>query len=135
MRAMADAGLVHTVTSGEYPLMTLTPLGDKVMRGGSAFQLVWPDPAAGRREVALKDHGHEPQLYSMLRDLRLKLAKREDVPPYVIFSNKTLDALARYQPVTTDEALEVPGIGAAKLQRYATPFLEAIRVWKQSRRA
>jgi ATP-dependent DNA helicase RecQ len=133
MRSLADAGLVHTVT-GEFPLMTLTPLGDKVMRGAVPFQLVWPDPAAGRKEVALKDHGHDGQLYSMLRDLRAKMAKREAVPPYVIFSNKTLEALARYQPVNTEEALHVPGIGTAKIQRYAEPFLEAIQVWKQSRR-
>ena len=125
MRSLADAGLVVTVT-GEFPLMTLTPLGDKVMRGEATFQLVWPDPEAGRKEVALKDHGFDGQLYSMLRDLREKIAKREDVPSYVIFGNKTLEALARYQPVNAEEALHVPGIGAAKVQRYAKPFLDAI---------
>jgi len=52
----------------------------------------------------------------------------------VIFGNKTLEALARYQPVNTEEALHVPGIGAAKVQRYAEPFLEAIRGWQKSRR-
>jgi ATP-dependent DNA helicase RecQ len=134
MRSMADAGLVQTI-AGEYPLMTLTPLGDKVMRGEASFVLVWPDPEAGRKEVALKDHGHDGQLYSMLRDIRMKMAKREDVPPYVIFSNKTLEALARYQPVNADEALHIPGIGAAKVQRYAEPFLDAIRIWKKSRQS
>ena len=133
MRSLADAGLVQTITTGEYPLMTLTPLGDKVMRGQAAYQLIWPDAEAGRKEVALKDHGHDGRLYSMLRDLRAKMAKREEVPPYVIFSNKTLEALARYQPVNAEEALHVPGIGAAKLQRYAEPFLEAIRIWRKSR--
>ncbi len=133
MRSLADAGLVLTVT-GEFPLLTLTPLGDKVMRGEAKFQLVWPDPEAGRKEVALKDHGFDGQLYSMLRDIREKIAKREDVPSYVIFGNKTLEALARYQPVNPEEALHVPGIGAAKVQRYAAPFLESIRVWKKSRR-
>ncbi|MCX6866120.1 MAG: HRDC domain-containing protein [Verrucomicrobia bacterium] len=115
--------------------MTLTPLGDQVMRGVVSYQLVWPDPGAGRKEVALQDHGHDGQLYSMLRDLRAKMARREGVPPYVIFSNKTLEALARYQPVTTEEGLHIPGIGAAKIQRYAEPFLDAIRIWKKTRRA
>jgi ATP-dependent DNA helicase RecQ len=131
MRALADAGLVHTVT-GEYPLMTLTPLGDQVMRGETSFQLVWPDADAGRKESGLRDHGFDAQLFSLLRDLRTKLAKREQVPPYVIFSNKTLEALVRYQPSTPDEALHVPGIGTAKIQRYAEPFLESIRMWKQA---
>ena len=133
MRAMADAGLVCTVT-GEFPLMTLTPLGDKVMRGAASFQLVWPNSDTGRKEVALKDHGHDGQLYSLLREMRAKMAKRADVPPYIIFSNKTLEALTRYLPTTTEEALHIPGIGTAKLQAYAEPFLEAIRIWKNSRR-
>ncbi|MEN9974834.1 MAG: hypothetical protein RLZZ282_840, partial [Verrucomicrobiota bacterium] len=132
MRSLSDVGLVCTVP-GEFPLMTLTPLGDQVMRGELSYQLVWPDPQAGRREVALIDHGHDGQLYSMLRELRARMAKRDDVPPYVIFGNKTLEALARYQPVTTEEALHVPGIGAAKIQRYAEPFLDAIRDWKKAR--
>jgi ATP-dependent DNA helicase RecQ len=132
LRSLADVGLVCTV-AGEYPLMTLTSLGDQVMRGGTSYQLVWPDPEAGRKEVALKDHGHDGQLYSLLRELRARMAKRDDVPPYVIFSNKTLEALTRYQPVTTGEALHIPGIGTAKIQRYAEPFLDAIRSWKKSR--
>ena len=130
MRSLSDAGLVVTVT-GEFPLLTLTPLGDKVMRGEANFQLVGPAPEAGRKEVALKDHGFDGQLYSMLRDIREKIAKREDVPSYVVFGNKTLEALARYQPVTAEEALHVPGIGAAKVQRYAKPFLTAIVAWKK----
>jgi ATP-dependent DNA helicase RecQ len=134
MRSLAEAGLVQTVP-GEFPLLTLTPLGDRVMRGDAKFQLVWPDSDGGKKEPALQDHGHDPQLYSMLRDQRARLAKREDVPPYVIFNNKTLEALARYQPVNTAEALHIPGIGDAKIQRYAEPFLEIIRVWKTSRRS
>ena len=133
MRSLADAGLVLTVT-GEFPLLTLTPLGDKVMRGEAKFQLVWPDPEAGRKEVDLKDHGFEGQLYSMLRDIRDKIAKREEVPPYAIFPNKTLEALTRYQPSTPAEALLVPGIGTAKVQSYAKPFLESIQLWKTRKR-
>jgi ATP-dependent DNA helicase RecQ len=133
-RSLAEAGLVQTVP-GEFPLLTLTLLGDSVMRGEAKFQLVWPDPEAGRKQPALQDHGHDPQLYSMMRDHRARLAKREDVPPYVIFNNKTLESLARYQPINTTEALLIPGIGDAKIQRYAEPFLEMIRVWKKSRKA
>ncbi len=132
MRSLGDAGLVVTVT-GEYPLLTLTPLGNKVMHGEASFQLVWPDPEADRKEIALHDHGFDGQLYSMLRDIREKIARREDVPSYVIFGNKTLEALARYQPTNADEALLVPGIGVAKVQRYARPFLEAIRTWAGSK--
>lgn len=132
MRSLAEGGLVYTQT-GEFPLLTLTPLGDQVMRGEAGYSIVWPDPEAGRKEVGLHDKGFDPQLYSMLRDIRAKIAKREDVPEYVVFSNKTLEALARFQPKNTEEALHLPGIGPGKIQRYAKPFLEAIAVWKKSR--
>jgi ATP-dependent DNA helicase RecQ len=132
MRSLSDACLVQTVP-GEFPLLTLTPLGDRVMRGSAKFQLVWPDPEAGKAEVKLRDHGFDSQLYSMLRDIRAKFAKRQDVPSYVIFGNKTLEALTRYQPSSTQEALLIPGIGEAKVQRYAKPFIEAIQAWKKSR--
>ena len=133
MRSLADAGLVMTV-AGEFPLMTLTTLGEKVMRGGTVFLLVWPDPEAGRKEVALKDHGFDPQLFSILKDLREKIAKRENVPSYVIFNNKTLEAMTKHQPIDSEQALHLPGIGVAKVQRYLKPFIEAIQLWKKSRR-
>jgi len=132
MRSLAEGGLVYTQT-GEFPLLTLTPLGEQVMRGEAGFSIVWPDPEAGRKEVGLLDHGFDPQLYSMLRDIRGKIAKREEVPEYVVFSNKTLEALAKFQPKNTEEALHLPGIGPGKIQRYAKPFLDAISVWKKSR--
>lgn len=134
MRSLSDAGLVVTVT-GEFPLLTLTPLGDQVMRGEAKFRLVWPDLESGRKEAGLKDHGFDGQLYAVLRDIRETLAKRDDVPSYVIFGNKTLEALARYRPTNEEEALQISGIGAAKVQRYAIPFLAAIQVWKKSNRS
>ncbi|RYD45988.1 MAG: hypothetical protein EOP85_08295 [Verrucomicrobiaceae bacterium] len=133
MRSMSEAGLVQT-EPGEFPLLTLSPLGDRVMRGGAKFKLVWPENEALKHEPALRDHGYDAQLYSMLRDVREKLARRDDVPTYVVFGNKTLEALVRYQPANEQEALLIPGIGAAKIQRYAKPFLESIRSWKQFRR-
>ena len=134
MRSLLDAGLVCTVTTGDYPLMTLTPLGDKVMRGASSYQLVWPDSETKANTVPLKDHGFDGQLYSMLRDLRTRMARKESVPPYAIFPNKTLEAMVRYLPENERDALAVPGIGIAKSKTHLAPFLEAIRVWRTSRR-
>lgn len=131
LRSLSDADLVQTVT-GEFPLLTLTDKGDKVMRGNGSFQLIWPDADLGRKDIGLADQGFDPQLYSILRDIRERIARREQVPSYVIFGNKTLEALARYQPIKKDDALRIPGIGEAKVQRYAKPFLEAIVRWKQT---
>ena len=129
MRAMGEIGLVR-VEAGEYPLLTLTDKGEKVMRGKSKFQLAWPSTDSGGSGVeGLADQGFDGTLYSALRDLRGSLAKSEEVPPYVIFSNKTLEALARYRPKTVAEGLAVPGIGEAKAQRYLPAFLEVLKGW------
>ncbi len=134
MRSLTDAGLVLTV-SGEYPLLTLTPLGDRVMRGEAQFTLMWPESGTGGQEIALQDHGFDAELYSLLRDLRSSIAKREGLPPYVVFNNKTLEALARYRPATSEEAMCVPGIGAAKVQRFIGAFLKTLAQWRKTRRS
>jgi ATP-dependent DNA helicase RecQ len=132
VRSLSDAGLMITQT-GEFPVVTLTALGDKVMRGEKPYRLVWPDPEAGRPDTGLKDHGFDGGLYTMLRDLRTKIAKEEESPPYVVFSNKTLEGLVRHQPLTQEDALKIPGVGVVKAQRYLAPFLDAIKIWKRSR--
>ena len=132
LRAMSDVGLLR-VEAGEFPLLTLTDQGEKVMRGTAKFRMAWPSAAGsgGAMSSSLMDQGFDPGLYSMLRDLRASLAKREDVPPYVVFSNKTLEALSRYRPVTTEEGLAVPGIGESKAQRYLPAFLRVLADWKR----
>jgi ATP-dependent DNA helicase RecQ len=127
-RAMGDVGLVR-VDAGEYPLLTLTELGEKVMRGAAKYRLAWPPPVAAGHVESLSDQGFDGKLYAELRDLRVRIAKRESVPPYVIFSNKTLEALCRYRPKTIEEGLAVPGIGESKAQRYLPVFLEVLKEW------
>ena len=129
MRSLCDAGLLR-VEAGEFPLLALTDRGESAMHGKAKYRLVWPAAQASvTPSHALPDQGFDPGLYSMLRDLRASLAKREDVPPYVIFSNKTLEALCRYRPVTVEEGLAVPGIGEAKAQRYLPAFLRVLEEW------
>jgi ATP-dependent DNA helicase RecQ len=128
MRSLLDRGLLRT-ENGEYPVITLTPLGENVMLGNSSYQLIWPNPSA-EKMIDLKDAGFDPSIYSALRDLREKFAKAENVPAYVIFSNKTLEALARYRPTNLDEFLAVPGVGPVKAQRFARAFLDALALHK-----
>jgi len=133
VRALHDVGLVKTET-GEYPLLTLTDAGDRAMRGSGSYRLAWPEKkekGAPTAVVELPDHGFDPGLYAKLRDVRTAIAKRDGVPPYVVFNNRTLEALARYRPTSSEDALEVPGIGEAKAARYLRPFLEEIAGWKR----
>ncbi|WP_349435058.1 DNA helicase RecQ [Pararhizobium sp. A13] len=78
---------------------------------------------AARTDISERDHG----LFQKLRTLRASIAKEMNVPPYVIFPDTTLMALAKERPTRGDDLLGIPGIGATKRERYGDIFLEAIR--------
>lgn len=69
----------------------------------------------------------DPGLYSMLKDLRKKMSKKLDVPPYVIFQDPSLEAMATIYPITLEELQNIPGVGAGKAKRYGTEFCELIK--------
>ena len=62
----------------------------------------------------------------MLRSLRKQLADAQEVPPYVIFSDATLQDMARKKPTTKTEMLTVSGVGNYKVDQYGDAFLEAL---------
>ena len=69
----------------------------------------------------------DPVLFSMMKDLRKKLSKRLNVPPYVIFQPSSLEAMATSYPITLEELQNIPGVGAGKAKRYGKEFLELIK--------
>ncbi|MDR0973190.1 MAG: DNA helicase RecQ [Prevotellaceae bacterium] len=69
----------------------------------------------------------DPVLFSMLKDLRKKLSKKLGVPPYVIFQDPSLEAMATIYPVTLDELQNIPGVGAGKAKRYGAEFCVLIK--------
>jgi ATP-dependent DNA helicase RecQ len=86
--------------------------------------------AAKRRAAANQDSpegDEEDHLFQNLRALRLRLAKAQNVPPYVIFHDTTLIALAKSRPQNLAAMSILPGVGAAKLTRYGEAFLKAIK--------
>ncbi|MDO4978361.1 MAG: HRDC domain-containing protein [Eubacteriales bacterium] len=70
-------------------------------------------------------------LYENLRNLRYELAKEEHVPPYIIFSNKTLANICIRQPHSLEEILEVKGVGEKKREKYGEKFIDAILQFEQ----
>ena len=69
----------------------------------------------------------DPELYSILKDLRKKIAKRLDLPPYVIFQDPSLEAMATTYPITIEELQNIPGVGAGKAKRYGEEFVKVIK--------
>jgi ATP-dependent DNA helicase RecQ len=68
----------------------------------------------------------DAQLFAALKAVRLSLAKEQNLPPYVIFHDKTLREMAVLKPASPEALLAIPGVGERKLQRYGTAFLETI---------
>ncbi len=69
----------------------------------------------------------DPTLYQMLVDLRKRMSKELDIPPYVIFQDQSLEAMATFYPQTTEELQNIPGVGAGKAKRYGNDFCKLIR--------
>lgn len=69
----------------------------------------------------------DPVLFSMMKDLRKKLSKKLNVPPYVIFQPSSLEAMATSYPITLDELQNIPGVGSGKAKRYGKEFVELIK--------
>ena len=114
-----------------YGLLKLTPAGKKYLKKPTSFKIVDTDeegedlPASGSSGTS--GESTDPVLFSIMKDLRKKMAQQNNVPPYVIFLDASLEAMATLYPITMDELQNIPGVGAGKAARYGQKFLEVIR--------
>jgi ATP-dependent DNA helicase RecQ len=69
----------------------------------------------------------DPRLRALLKDLRKEVADEEELPPYVIFQDVSLDEMATHYPICEDELLRITGVGTGKAKKFGAPFLELIR--------
>ena len=69
----------------------------------------------------------DDQLYSILKDLRKKVAKEKDLPPYVLFQDVSLEDMATRYPITIEELTNITGVGQGKAEKFGKPFIDAIR--------
>jgi ATP-dependent DNA helicase RecQ len=76
---------------------------------------------------AHKTSSADQALFSMLKDLRKQISKRENLPPFVIFQDPSLEDMAIQYPVTMDELTQITGVGQGKAQKYGKPFLDFIK--------
>ena len=114
-----------------YGLLKVTDAGKKFLKPPKSFKITEDNdfeeveeeaPARGGGACAV-----DPALYSMLKDLRKKLSKKLEVPPYVIFQDPSLEAMATIYPITLDELQNIPGVGAGKAKRYGEEFCKLIK--------
>ena len=115
-----------------YGVLKLTPAGKEYLKKPLPFPIVKDtefeeddEEAAGR--TAGGTSAADDVLFSILKDLRKKLSKKLEVPPFVIFQDPSLEAMATTYPVTMEELQNIPGVGAGKAKRYGEEFLKVIK--------
>lgn len=72
-------------------------------------------------------HSTDEVLYAMLKDLTKKIAKQNNLPPYIIFQEPSLEEMSINYPITMEEMAKITGVGAGKAAKYGKPFLEVIK--------
>ena len=122
------------LTAGDYPVLRLGERG-KAMLDGAEEQVLLKLPKeqpkmqssakSGKQKVT--DEVKYPLLFERLRQKRYKMAQEAKVPPYIIFSDKTLRQMSTYLPVTKEEMLSINGVGNSKYEKYGEAFAEEIR--------
>ena len=115
-----------------YGLLKVTKAGHSFLKNPKSFKIV-EDKEFNEddEDVTIKSGGVcavDPELYSILKDLRKKIAKKLELPPYVIFQDISLEAMATTYPITMEELQTIQGVGAGKAKRYGADFLKVIKV-------
>jgi len=114
-----------------YGLLKVTPAGHEFLNHPESFKVVEdrdfaddeiPEPVKSGASCAA-----DPELYSILDDLRKKLARKLELPPYVIFQDPSLEAMATTYPISMEELQNITGVGAGKARRYGQEFIRVIK--------
>lgn len=113
-----------------YGVLKVTDAGNEFLNSKEKFWIVEDAeyvemldeemPAGGTGAV-------DPQLFSILKDLRKTVAAKNGLPPYVIFLDLSLDAMATTYPITLEELQNIPGVGGGKAKRYGKEFVQLIK--------
>ena len=126
-------GLIRQ-TAGDYPILQLQPEAEEVLFGGRRVHVLKTRKATTRRprKSPATAGPYNEDLFDQLRALRKDLASQHGVPPYVVFTDRSLHEMARAFPTTESGMLQVTGVGATRLARYGEQFMEAIRAFRQA---
>lgn len=135
-KLLLDGYLIQT--NDKYGLLRVSSSGRGLMAGEETviMKLAKEEPQAAKEQVGKKKAGKRRrtdaltskglQLFENLRAIRSRLAKEEGMPPYIIFSDKTLTDMCMKLPMSKAEMLEVSGVGEHKYQKYGEEFMNAI---------
>jgi ATP-dependent DNA helicase RecQ len=120
-----------------YGLLKVTETGMEFLKNPVSFMLAedhdYADTTDEENAFGAKTATVDEELFSILKDLRKKISKQKDVPPFVIFQDPSLEDMAIQYPVTVDELQNISGVGAGKAQRYGAEFVEIIKKYVEEK--
>lgn len=118
-------------SEGLYPVLYPLERAVEVLKNGEKVEMVRVEAKRhgklAARNAASDTLPGDRDLFERLRALRKELASSQGVPPYIVFTDRTLHELAARKPTTEAEMLAIPGVGESKLRKYAQPFLDLLR--------
>ena len=112
-----------------YGLLKITASGRRFIKYPHSFMIVEDNEFNEDFEEETRDSSGstlDPELYAMLKQLRKDVAERNNVPPYVIFQDVSLEQMAVMYPINLEELQNIPGVGVGKAKRYGKEFCELI---------
>lgn len=117
-----------------YPVLKLTPKGASLLTGKEPIFGLRREEAKtkSRRKQTGEAGRYDEALFARLRAIRKRFAEEQAVPPFVIFSDKTLHEMCRHFPATETEMRRIAGVGDVKLGRYGREFIAEIRAYVES---
>jgi ATP-dependent DNA helicase RecQ len=115
----------------QYGLLLLTEEGNKFIKKPTSVKFAinqdFTDAVgSGSDEEEAKPAVLDPKMLNLLKDLRKKIAKDQNIPTYVIFQENSLEEMATQYPITIDELCNISGVSKGKAERYGKPFLKLI---------
>ena len=120
-----------------YGLLKVTPKGMAFLEKPESFMLAedhdYADTSEEENAFGARTAAVDEELLCILKDLRKKISKQKDVPPFVIFQDPSLEDMAIQYPVTIDELQNISGVGAGKAQRYGREFVEIIKKYVEEK--
>jgi ATP-dependent DNA helicase RecQ len=120
-----------------YGLLKLTQKGMEFLENPGSFMLAedhdYADTVDEENAFGARTAAVDEELFSILKDLRKKLSKLKEVPPFVIFQDPSLEDMAIQYPISIDELQNISGVGAGKAQRYGQEFVAIIKKYVEEK--
>lgn len=137
LRQLIHLGFVRQVMAGFHTALRLTESARAVLKGDIELELAQPRLSSvitSLTKPRASITNYDKDLFARLRFLRKQIADKENIPPYIVFNDATLQEMAQYQPTTKAEMLQINGVGQIKLERFGLMFMNLIQEHKAIRK-